>query len=269
MSRILVISPSSFICRAFLGQAPADAAITVADRFTWTEFDLGAFDVVINFAFDPRMRGEAYVPERDFDGHVAEACAGRPCHFVMLSSRRAYGPGTGAAYHEDDALRPADTYGRNKAESEARVRRALGDACSILRVSNVFGFEPGRHTFFGRALQTLRDEGRITLDVNPFVDRDFIAVEDCAALLWRVVAAKPRGVFNLGRGEALAIGRVALWLIEGFGRGDLVVISPEERDAFAMDLARLTEVCGPLAWRTGVRDQCLGIGRRLAEECGS
>ena len=56
--------------------------------------------------------------------------------------------------------------------------------------------------------------------------------------------APARGVLNLGSGVALPVGRLALWLIEGFGRGRLVVESPEERDSFVLDTRNLKALLG-------------------------
>ena len=41
----------------------------------------------------------------------------------------------------------------------------------------------------------------------------------------------PGGILNVGSGVALPIGRLALWLIEGYGRGRLTIDSPDERDS--------------------------------------
>ena len=56
------------------------------------------------------------------------------------------------------------------------------------------------------------------------------------------------------------MGRLALWLIEGYGRGRLVVESPDERDSFVLDTRNLKALlggagcgrtsCGNIAWRS-------------------
>ena len=54
----------------------------------------------------------------------------------------------------------------------------------------------------------------------------------------RIVAAPPGGVLNVGSGIALPTGRLALWVLEGYGRGELVIESPREHDAFVLDVGR-------------------------------
>jgi dTDP-4-dehydrorhamnose reductase/UDP-glucose 4-epimerase len=150
--------------------------------------------------------------------------------------------------------------------TEQAVQGMLGDRCTILRVSNVFDFEPGRHTFFGIALRTLKEEGRIVLDVSPYVRRDFVHAEDFASMLFRVIDRVPGGILNLGSGQAIEVGRIALWLLEGFGAGQLLVLTPEERDQFELDITRFESLFGPVEPKKDIRTRCLEIGRRLRSE---
>ena len=89
-----------------------------------------------------------------------------------------------------------------------------------------------------------------------------------ARLLTRIAAAPPGGILNVGSGIALPTGRLALWLLEGYGRGELVIASPRERDAFVLDVGRLTRRYGSPCTYDELRDACLELGRRLATECG-
>ena len=80
-------------------------------------------------------------------------------------------------------------------------------------------------------------------------------------------AAAPGGVLNLGSGVPLPTGRLALWLIEGHGRGRLVVDSPEERDAFLLDTSSLRGLLGGAGCDlAALRAACLALGRRLRTE---
>lgn len=264
--RVLAIGAGSFICKAFVQAVPAGWAVTGVSHDQWAAEALNTFETVINFALDPAMRHGDYDANKDIDLAIARACAKAETHFVMLSSRKVYGLTDGSPSTEDSPLAPADAYGRNKLRSEDAVRDVLGDRATILRLSNVFGFEPGRTSFFGIAGKGLVEDGQITLDVSPFVARDFLSVEDCAVMIWQVVAARAFGVFNLGRGNAVAIGQIALWLIEGFGAGRLVVSSPREYDPFVLDIFRFQERCGPFR-HSSLREQCIKIGARLQSTC--
>jgi UDP-glucose 4-epimerase len=161
---------------------------------------------------------------------------------------------------------PDDNYGCNKLATEQVVCEILGDRCTVLRIANIFDLEPGRHTFFGIALGTLKREGKIVLDVNPFVRRDFLHIEDFAMMLLRVLANAPGGILNIGSGHATEIGRIALWLIEGFGEGELIVLSPAARDNFELDVSRFASLFGRVKPVMDIQDRCIEIGRRLRDE---
>lgn len=148
------------------------------------------------------------------------------------------------------------------------LRERLVPRLTILRLANVFGYERGeaRRTFFSLTLDQLARERQIRFDMSPFVVRDFLPVEACARVLARVVAAPPGGVLNVGSGIPLPTGRLALWVLEGYGRGELVIESPDERDSFVLDIGRLTSLCGPPCSFDDLREACLELGRRLARD---
>ena len=57
---------------------------------------------------------------------------------------------------------------------------------------------------------------------------------------------------------------MALWLIEGHGRGRLVIDRPDERDQFVLDTRSLKGLLGGAACgEDDLRASCLDIGRRL------
>jgi dTDP-4-dehydrorhamnose reductase/UDP-glucose 4-epimerase len=214
-------------------------------------------------ALDPRYMREAYDPALDFDLKVAEAAAKAACHFFMMSSRKVYGPARQWPLREDASKAPVEFYGRNKLETERRVEALLASNCTILRLANVFAFEPDRSTFFGIALRTLRREGCIILDSNPLVKKDFIPLTDCIDTIAAILPQMPAGIFNLGYGTATEIGQVARWLIEGYGRGELVVTSEEMRDEFLLDTEKLARLAGTPRERKSIQAHCLEIGEQL------
>ena len=76
-------------------------------------------------------------------------------------------------------------------------------------------------------------------------------------------------MLNVGSGIALPTGRLALWVLEGYGRGELVIEAPREHDAFVLDVTRLISLYGPPCSVDDLRDACLEVGRRLAAaRCG-
>jgi dTDP-4-dehydrorhamnose reductase/UDP-glucose 4-epimerase len=102
--------------------------------------------------------------------------------------------------------------------------------------------------------------------MSPFVERDFLPVGVFARVLADIAEAPPGGILNVGSGIGLPTGRLALWILEGFGRGELVVESTEENDPFVLDITRLKALYGPPCSLADLRDACLAIGSRLAAE---
>ena len=59
---------------------------------------------------------------------------------------------------------------------------------------------------------------------------------------------------------------MALWVLEGYGRGELVIERPQEHDDFVLDVTELTRRYGPPCTWDELRAACLDLGRRLAWE---
>jgi dTDP-4-dehydrorhamnose reductase/UDP-glucose 4-epimerase len=232
---------------------------------------LDGVDRVICFARHPLLGQEDYRSETmDPDRRLAERIAERDVAYVMVSSRKVYAPRAGPLA-ETDPTAPTDLYGRHKLAAEEALRARLGPRLTILRLANVFGDEraPGRRTFFALTLHALACEGRIRFDMSPFVERDFLPVEACARLLAAIAATPPGGILNVGSGIALATGRLALWVLEGYGGGELVIGSTEEKDPFVLDVTRISERYGQPCTHEDLRATCLELGRRIARTGGA
>jgi dTDP-4-dehydrorhamnose reductase/UDP-glucose 4-epimerase len=267
--RLLVVGRNSFIARHFLATCPEPASAVDHDAIDRPDL-LDGIDRIVSFARHPLLGSEDYRPETmDPDLRLARRIAGREIDYVMLSSRKVYAPSP-RPLAESAPIAPHDRYGRHKLATEQALGERLGTRLTILRLANVFGDErqAGRRTFLALSLDQLAREGRIRFEMSPFVARDFLPVQTCARLLAQIAVAPPGGILNVGSGIALPTGRLALWVLEGFGRGELVIESPEERDAFVLDVGRLTRSYGPPCTYEELRGSCLELGRRLAREAG-
>jgi dTDP-4-dehydrorhamnose reductase/UDP-glucose 4-epimerase len=188
--------------------------------------------------------------------------------YLFLSSRKVYAPAD-RPLAEDAPLGPSDAYGRSKLAIEQALSARLGERLTVLRLANIFGDEriPGRRSFLGLALNSLAERGQIRFDMSPFVERDFLPVETLAGLLARIAANPPGGVLNLGSGIGLPVGRLALWIIEGHGRGELVIERPGEHDPFVLDIARLAARHGRRPCTLAdLQARCRALGRALAAD---
>lgn len=262
--RILLVGHHSFLAQHALGalgrvKAVGHEAIDRPDL-------LDGVGCVINFARHPLAGSDAYRLETmDADLRLAARIGRNNIAYVMLSSRKVYAP-SADPLSESAATEPRDLYGRHKLAAEQALRDLLGDRLTVLRLANIFGYEhiPRRRTFVALSLDRLAREGRIHYGMSPFVARDFLPAETFARVLAGIAAAPPGGVLNVGSGIALPTGRLALWILEGFGRGELVIESTAEKDSFVLDIGRLQDLYGPPCSCADLRAACVAIGHRLA-----
>lgn len=269
--RVLLVGRGSFLARHLLERLPPDEVRAVRHEAIDEPGLLDGVRCVVNYTRHPAITRDDYDLEaQDTDLRLARRIGDRDVCFIMLSSRKVYAP-RAAPLAEDAPVGPRDAYGRNKRAAEEALRERLGERLTVLRLGNIFGYEraPGRRTFLSVLLENLAREGRIRYDMSPFVERDFLPVERLAELLVPISAQPPGGVINVGSGIGLPTGRMALWILEGFGRGELVIASPREHDPFVLDVGRLRSLYGEPCTLGDLRARCLDLGRQLAAEVGS
>lgn len=223
-------------------------------------------DCVINFSFSPALRTGAYNAAEDIDSKLAEI-VNTNTHYIMMSSRTVYGPPpVTSALTETQTANPQTPYARNKLEIEKRLQDALGDRLTILRGANVFGFEPGRRSFFGMALDRLKSQNEILFDMSPDVKRDFISAHSVGQALGMIARTPQPGFFNLGSGYGTACRDIASWIIEGYGQGTLRTTSDDMRDDFYLDMAKTRAAFKlPTISPATLKQECVACGIRLKE----
>jgi len=267
MSKIVIIGKSSLLARRFLTLATPKNVVAVSHRDIDTP---GLFDdvaCVVNFAFDPRMGREPYAVERDIDVVIAKRIHSST-RFVMLSTRMVYGAEQNRGAREDDQAIGLNQYGKNKVETEARLTDLLGGRLVILRIGNVLAWEPENSggNFMLRLLESLRNHGCINYDISPFVRKDFVTERYLVDALDKACASNLGGKCNVGSGIPLEVGRVAMWVLEGYGQGNLMVSSPREVDEFWLDMTRSTELFGAPPGREDLRLACVELGKKIARD---
>lgn len=261
---VLVVGQNSFIAGHLLKALPKGMRAVGHDDLDAPDL-LDGIGTVINAARHPASSAENYDLEAlDPDVLLARRIDDRDIRMIMLSSRKVYAP-SGSPLKETSPTGPLDAYGANKLLAEQRLGALLGERLTILRLANIFGDEriDGRRSFLAMLLNRLARQNQILYDMSPFVERDFLPVETLAGLLARIVAEPPGGVMNVGSGLPLQTGRLALWIMEGFGGGELLISSFEEKDRFVLDVERLENRYGQACRLEDLRERCLELGRGL------
>lgn len=263
--KLLVLGKNSFIANHLIDALPRDKVVARSHGDLEAADLLDGIDMVVNCARHPMSNQDDFDHEAlDPDVLLARRLGERDIPFVMLSSRKVYAPSDGPLGEEAE-IGPTDAYGRNKLTVENHLRKRLGERLTILRLANIFGDErmPGRRSFLAMALNRLAEKQEIRYDMSPFVERDFLPVETLAGLLARIMQEPPGCVMNIGSGIGLPTGYIALWIMEGFGGGHLLVDSYEERDKFVLDISRQKERFGAPCCLEDLREHCLELGRRV------
>jgi dTDP-4-dehydrorhamnose reductase/UDP-glucose 4-epimerase len=266
--RLLLVGKNSFIARYVLNELPKDSVLAKSHGDLTAADLLDGVDIVLNCAKHPDSNRDDYdFHEQDPDLALARRIGERDIRMIMLSSRKVYAP-SDQPLSEDSPLGPSDAYGRNKLLAEQEVKNIVGDRLTILRLANIFGDEriEGRRSFLALALNRLAEQQQIHYDMNPFVERDFLPVDILASLLTRIVREPPGGVMNVGSGIGLPTGHIALWIMEGYGGGQLLIDSHEQKDRFVLDISRLRERYGTPCTLDDLRERCLELGRGLRKD---
>lgn len=268
---VLAIGKNSFLARSWAAQSSISEHVRFVHHGAIGDPEcLREVETVVNFAEHAEAEDRPLRPEEDVAGRVADWLADMDCRLVLLSSRQVYGP-SDAPRHETDAPAPVQITGRNKLQSERLATERLGDRVTILRCANIVGYErdAGRKRFMAMLLRSLARDGVILLDISRDTKKDFLPDTGFADILDNVVRRPVPGIFNVGSGIATPVGQIADWVIEGYGSGTVEDNGSPVRDAFSLDVERLTATFGPPACAAQLRDRCRAIGTLLKNEVAS
>lgn len=146
---------------------------------------------------------------------IAALPESRRPHFVFFSSGgTVYGNAPGRPCVETDECRPIGCYGRAKRAAEEIINRwqqRAGLACSILRISNPYGYPVPRSRAQGLVPHALRcaTEGQpLSLWGDGSARKDFLYYTDFLSALEWVLHQRLTGTFNLSAGESHAVNEV-------------------------------------------------------------
>ena len=156
--------------------------------------------------------------------NLLEAIASSPktkrLHFVFFSSGGAvYGNAPGRANIEADPCLPIGSYGRAKRAAEELIATYAGYhglACTILRISNPYGYPVPKNRAQGLIPHALRCavEGQpLTLWGDGSARKDFLHYTDFLSALELVLNRRVTGTFNLSAGESHTV-REVIGLVE-------------------------------------------------------
>lgn len=261
--KTLIVGKNSFIGKS------AHRNIINAEKISYQDIDnvnLKNYDTILNCSMMDDYRNHAYSEDNDVDIKLARIAEQAKLHYVMISTRKVYGISNSLAkYHERSELNPSDRYSENKLITEYKIKE-LTDCCTILRSSNVFGYEPGRKSFMGFCMNQLIDTNKIVYDISANSVRDFIDVDTFTKVLNHICQLKAKGLYNVGSNVGLSVGDVSRYLIKGYGSGEFIADSDKLFDQFILDNSKIKNHLGISIDIIDFENTIIEFGKKLYED---
>ena len=169
------------------------------------ERDLGRIFFCVGLTADYAQR-----PFDTVEAHVAflarVLAKARFERLVYLSSTRLYDKLPSGICREDvdlpiNPMNPRHLYDLSKALGENLCLTASDGRASVARLSCVYDDVPGSPGFLSELLQRLRTERTFTLYSATGIARDYVALDDVAAILKRILDSGRSEIFNVASGE--------------------------------------------------------------------
>jgi nucleoside-diphosphate-sugar epimerase len=265
-SRVLIVGDNSFVGRNFYNRISFEYDNVLANIIPYSQLhhiDLKRYDVVINCAISYEYKTQTYNEAYDLDWLVGMKAAEAGCHYIMMSTRKVYGNSPIIArYSERHPLNPFDRYSENKCLTERFLTENLEDL-TILRGSNIYGFELGRSSFVGYCMTQLKATGTIKYDMEKSIKRDFISIERVCELLKKICEIKPKGIYNLSSDFGLEISKIARGLILGYGQGNFIQQDTLAKEQFILDNTKLEDACNMKIRISNYSNDFYNMGRKL------
>ena len=264
--RVLIVGDNSFVGRNFYNSISLEHDNVLANIVSYSQLhhiDLKRYDVVINCAIAYEYKTQIYNEAFDLDWLVGIKATEAGCHYIMLSTRKVYGNSSELTrYSERHTLNPFDRYSENKELTERFLTNDI-ENLTILRGSNIYGFELGRSSFVGYCMTQLKATGIIKYDMDKSLKRDFISIERVCELLKKVCEIKPKGIYNLSSDFGLEISVIARGLILGYGRGNFIQQDILGKEQFILDNSKLEDACGMKIKLSNYSNDFYNMGRKL------
>ncbi len=270
--KVLIIGKNSFVAKYFISACAEIKLNYVAcshldipkkfDDFTW----------VVNFTINPNFFTDKYSEAIDQDVLIAKQVSKyQHLKYVMISSRM--------VCDSNNLLIPMlenckvkqkhnSIYGFNKILSEKYCRSIIKfDNLLIIRGSNIFGYEYGRKSFTGVALNRLVCKAEILLDISKKTIRDFIPVNYFSDCLMQLMLKKCNGIYNIGSGLGISLEDFCNAMIKGYGGGSITTLGDTViKDQFILDNQKLLSVVSCNIDKNDILQYAISTGKKLKIE---
>jgi UDP-glucose 4-epimerase len=186
---------------------------------------------------DARLRAERH-------GALAALLAKGWTHVVYASSAVVYGDGGSAPRRVGEPIAPHGAYAATKAANEQAVLAAGG---TVARLANVYGPGMASNNVLSDILRQIPGQGPVMLrDLAPV--RDYLWVDDAAAGLVALAAARRGGVVNLGTGIGTSVGDLAGRALACAGEAGRPVVASETAGRTSYLVLDISDTAAQAGW---------------------
>ena len=168
---------------------------------------------------------------------------------IYFSSVDVYGRSPKLPMSETTSLDPDTWYGLSKSTSEWIVREESNANCAtcILRLPGIFGRSGKDRSVIGRLISSIREKGKVYIDGDGGVLRDYVFAHDLCRVVERLVTRQAGGTFNLATGASVSLLQILATIRETLGVDFEVAHLPanvERNFDMCYDTARLSAALG-------------------------
>ena len=170
-------------------------------------------DFIINCSITNDFFYKKYKKKNDRNLAICKYFKNKKINFIMLSTRQVYKPNLKIT--ENSKVQPINIYAHNYIASEKNCIKEMGENITILRVSNVVGYDNGkkkRPSMLIKILQGIKNK-HIILDNSYNCQKDILPVLFFCKYLSLIIKNKVKGIVNLGTGQSLTLLQLAKILI--------------------------------------------------------
>ena len=249
MSRFTVFGASGFIGRhltAHLRENGHDV-VTPARGGALSDENLGHVIYAIGLTGDYRQR-----PYDVIEAHVGLVAAIlQPARFeslLYLSSTRVYRGLSADVVANEETLLPLNpsldgVYDYSKLLGESLCLAHSNPAVRVARLSNVYGAGMSTALFLGSVLQSLKTEGRVTIQDHADSAKDYISIDDAVAALIHVAQHGRYRLYNVASGQRTTNQALAQAIKAASLSADFSGATPTPRIFPMIDTTRLQSEC--------------------------
>lgn len=214
MQKILIIGKNSFLAKNFILYCKNKIKYEATSHKHVYKYNFVNFSHIINFAIPFNKYQKKIKDKHNFDLKLAKKVSTDKSKaiFVFLSSRKVYKPDKNIK--ETSQIEPIDSYGKNKLQTEIKLKSILQTNFLILRISNVIGkVNKNKKKYSYNFIDNYFYYKKLKKKIVAYNDfKDFISIEDFSKSLFLLIKKRAKGTFNISIGKKVFVKDLIYWL---------------------------------------------------------